>query len=89
MGILNFFIDILQWGYYEHHARNRLKQDAHITPVEGGGNKPNGGPKNAKSLYYRPFSCWEPLWLALTHITSMISCDLWTYEQSKCNCVFF
>ena len=41
MSIL-FFIDILQWGHYEHHAHNRLKQDAHITPVEGGGNKPNG-----------------------------------------------
>ena len=52
-----FFIDILQWGYYEHHEHNRLKQNAHITPVEGGGNKPNGGPENAKSLYYRPFSC--------------------------------
>ena len=24
-----------------YHAHNRLKRDAHITPVEGGGNKPN------------------------------------------------
>ena len=45
MSILFFWIDILQWEYYEHHAHNRLKQDAHITPVQGGGgmgDKPNG-----------------------------------------------
>ena len=39
MSILIFCIDILQWGCYEHNAYNRLKQDAHITPVglQGGG----------------------------------------------------
>ena len=42
MSILFFSIDILLWGYYEHHAHNRLKQDAHITPEVGGGNRPNG-----------------------------------------------
>ena len=60
MSLLFFLhLDILQWGYYEHHTHNRLKRDAHITPVKGGGggNKPNGGLENAKSLYYRPFSC--------------------------------
>ena len=42
MSILFFCVDILQWGYYEYHAHNRLNHDAHITPVEGGGYKPNG-----------------------------------------------
>ena len=37
MSILFFCINILQWGYYVHHAHDRLKQDVHITPVEGGG----------------------------------------------------
>ena len=50
------FLDILQWGYYEHHAHNRLKQDAHFTPeVEGG--PAQWGPEHAKTIYYRPFSC--------------------------------
>ena len=41
MSIL-FFIEILKWGQYEPHAYYRLKKDAHITPVERCGNKPNG-----------------------------------------------
>ena len=50
----NFFIDILQWGHYEHHAHNRLKHDAHITPVEGGGNKPNAVQKMLNNFFIVP-----------------------------------
>ena len=30
------FFSIYKEVLYEHHAHNRLKHDAHITPVEGG-----------------------------------------------------
>ena len=91
MSMLFFSIDtcILQWGYCEHHAHNRLKQDAHITLVKGGGNQPNGVQNMLfKTLYYHPSSCSEPLLLAVTHITCVIPGDLWTYKQIKCKCIF-
>ena len=51
-----FLIDILQWGYYEHHGHNRLKQDAHITPVEGeSGHKPDGVQKILNHFIIVPY----------------------------------
>ena len=58
MSILFFLIDILQWGYYEHHAHSRWKHDAHITLVEGGGgggNKPNGVQKMLNHFIIVPY----------------------------------